>query len=165
MTSNPRAASKHDVIEPATAATIGGHVARARVALVLVGVLYAWAAYWNNYHLAPWRDGTMFADELTGELAWLVNFHHFLNVFTVSAGLVTVVLAAIAGKQTAFAIYTAVGIFVVYTALRIYQTDGQYLSTWRWWMTAIVLGMGFQAAYKANRLRRSQQLAVARLVA
>jgi hypothetical protein len=138
------------------------YIKRARAALVLVGILYAWTAYSNYDHLRPWRDGSMFEVEPTDELERLIDLAYFIIVFTGIASGANVVLAAIVGKYTAFAAYAALGIFTVYTALRLYQTDGRCLSSWLWWVTAIVLGTGFQAAYKANQLR---QPANARLVA
>ncbi len=143
---------------------IAAYIKRVRTALVLIGILYAWTAYGNYDHLRPWRDGSMFATEPTGEIKRLIDLAFFLIVFTGIAGIANLVLAAIAGKRTTFAIATAMGIFAVYTALRLYQTDGRYLSSWLWWVTAMVLGMGLQAAYKANQLRKSG-LASARVVA
>jgi hypothetical protein len=144
---------------------LASYVRRARIALVLIGVLYAWVAYGNYDHLRPWRDGTMFANEPTGEIKRLIDLAYFLVVFTGVASVANLVLAAIGGRRTTLAIGAAAGVFATYTALRLYQTDGRYLSTWQWWVTALALGIGVQAAYKANRLRRSRQLANARVVA
>lgn len=144
---------------------MASYIKRARVALVLIGILYAWTAYGNYDRLVPWRDGTMFETEPTGEIKRLVDLAYFIIVFTGIASVANFLLAAIAGKKTTFAIYTAMGIFAVYTALRLYQTNGRCLSSWLWWLTAVVLGMGFHAACKANQLRKSRQLPKARLVA
>jgi hypothetical protein len=137
------------------------YIKRVRIALVLIGVLYAWTAYGNYNHLTPWRDGSMFESEPTGEIKRLIDLAYCIIVFTGIASVANLVLAAIAGKKTTFAIYISMGIFAIYTALRVYQTNGRYLSTWLWWTTAIVLGIGFQAAYQQ---RKSQQLVKARLV-
>jgi hypothetical protein len=131
----------------------------------MIGILYAWTAYGNYDHLRPWRDGTLLAEEPTGELAELIDVAYFIIVFTGIAGVANVMLAAIAGKRTTLAMSVAMGIFAVYTALRFYQTSGRYSPTWLWWMTAIALGMGVQAAYKASQLRKSRQPAKAYLVA
>lgn len=141
------------------------YVTRARIALVLVGILYAWTAYGNYDHLRPWRDGSMFANEPTGELKRLIDLAYFIVVFTGIASVASFLLAVFAGARTTLAIYAATGIFAIYTALRLYQTNGRYLSAWLWWVTAIVLGLGLQAAYKAKQLRQSRQLAKASLIA
>jgi hypothetical protein len=159
MMPDPRSAD-HDLEHE-----LASYVRRARIALVLIGVLYAWVAYGNYDHLRPWRDGTMFANEPTGEIKRLIDLAYFLVVFTGVASVANLVLAAIGGRRTTLAIGAAAGVFAIYTALRLYQTDGRYLSTWQWWVTALALGIGVQAAYKANRLRRSRQLANARVVA
>jgi len=144
---------------------LASYVRRARIALVLIGILYAWTAYGNYHHLRPWRDGSMFVNQPTGELGRLIDLAYFIVVFTGIASVANLVLAAIGGRRTTLAIGAALGVFAVYTALRLYQTDGRYLSTWQWWVTALALGIGVQAAYKANQLRRSRQLANARVVA
>lgn len=141
------------------------HVTCARIALVLVGILYAWTAYSGYDHLRPWRDGSMFTSEPTGHLAQVIDLAFFIIVFTGIVSVANIVLAVIADKKPTFAIYAAMGIFAVYTALRIYQTNGRFLSYWLWWVTAIALGLGFQVTYKANQLRKSRHLTEARLVA
>jgi hypothetical protein len=161
MTSDPSTVPHEHLVE----LKMASYIKRARIALVLIGILYAWTAYGNYDHLRPWRDGSMFENEPTGEIKRLIDLAYFIIVFTGIASVANIMLAAIAGKKTTFAIYTAMGIFAVYTALRLYQTNGHYLSSWLWWMIALVLGMGFQAAYKANQLRKSRQLAKAHLVA
>lgn len=130
---------------------MASYIKRVRIALVLIGVLYAWTAYGNYDHLRPWRDGSMFETEPTGEIGRLIELAYFLIVVTGIASVASLVLAAIAGRRTAVAMYTAIGIFAVYTALRLYQTDGRYLSSGLWWATAVALGVGLQAAYKAKR--------------
>jgi hypothetical protein len=157
----PRSASHEHLVDP----DLASYVRRARIALVAIGILYAWIAYGNYDHLRPWRDGSMFANEPTGEIKRLIDLAYFNVVFTGVAGVANLVLAANAGKRTTFAKGAAIGVFAVYTALRLYQTHGRYLSTWQWWVTAIVLGIGVQAAYKANQLRRSRELANARVIA
>ena len=140
------------------------YVRRARVVLVLLGIRYAWTAYGNFKNLRPWMDGSMFETEPTGDLKQFIDLAFYIMVFTGIASIANVVLAAIADKKTTFAIYAAMGIFAVYTALRLYQTEGRYLSNWLWWATAILLGIGCHAAFKANQLRKSL-LATARVFA
>ena len=161
MLPDPRSAPHEHLVEH----TLASYVRRARVALVLIGILYAWTAYGNYDHLKPWRDGSMFVNEPTGEIKRLIDLAYCIVVFTGVASIANLVLAAIGGKRTTFAICAAMGVFAVYTALRLYQTNGRYLSTWSWWVTAIMLGMGVQAAYKANQLRQSRRLAKASVVA
>ncbi|MGE0871544.1 MAG: hypothetical protein AB7P03_23495 [Kofleriaceae bacterium] len=144
----------------------GLYIKLARIALVLIGVLYAWTAYANYDRFmgvckvpgsaAEWGSclGLVFpADDPLGEL---VHRYHFIIVLAGVAAAVNVVLAAIAGKKTTFAIYTATGIFAVYTSLSLYQMSG-LVFTWKWSVTAIVLGLGLQAASKANQWRESRR--------
>jgi hypothetical protein len=133
--------------------TVASCVRRARIALVVVGILYAWTAYGNYVRLRPWRDGTMFATEPTGELGRIIDLAYFLVVFTGIASVANVMLAAYAGKRTTLAACAATGIFAVYTALRLYQTDGRCLSDWLWRLTGLALATSVHAAYKANQLR------------
>lgn len=145
--------------------TLAAYVLRARIGLVVMGILYAWTSYHSYLNVRPWLDGSLLANEPTGELERLLDTAYLISVFTLIASAVNVVLVAFAGKRTRLAIYIATSIFAVYTALRLYQTGGGYLSTWVWWVIAIVLGVSFQAAHKAHQLRLSRQLANARVVA
>lgn len=171
MTSDPGTAPHEHLVELKMAT----YIKRTRIALVLIGGLYAWTAYGSHDRLmgicsaftfpAEWGEGSCLSlvfppDDPIGAL---VDRYHVIIVLAGIAAAVNVVLAAIAGKKTRFAIYTAMSIFAVYTPLSLYQMTG-LLSTWAWWVTAIVLGLGFQAASKANQLRKSRQLAEARLV-
>ena len=131
------------------------YVRRARIVLVLVGIRFAWTAYDGYQHLRPWMDGTMFETAPTGELGQMIDLAFYIIVFAGIASVANLVLAAIADKKTTFAIYAAIGIFAVYTALRLYQTEGRYLFNWMWWVTAILLGIGFHAASKAKQLRKA----------
>ncbi|MEO6777450.1 MAG: hypothetical protein ABI467_31275 [Kofleriaceae bacterium] len=176
MISDPRTAPKQGVIEPELAAIMGSHITRARIALVLIGILYAWTAYSNYGRImgicglfkfpADWGEGSCLSIAFPPDnpIGSLVGRYYFIIVLTGIAAVVNVALAGIAGKKTTLAICTAMGIFAVYTPLRLYEMSG-LLSTWEWWVTAIVLGMGFQAAYQANQLCKSRKLAKAQLVA
>ncbi len=75
-------------------------------------------------------------------------------MFTCIASVASVVLAAIAGKKPAFAICTAIAIFAFYTALRIYQTDGHFMSYWVWSLTTVTLAVGCQGAYDVTQESR-----------
>ena len=133
------------------------YIKLARIALVLTGILYAWAAYENYDRVMgicsvfefpeEWGEGSCLSlvfppDNPIGEL---VDRYHFIIVLGGIAAAATVVLAAIAGNRIRFAIYTAMGIFAVYTSLSLSHMT-RLFSTWEWWVTAIVLGMGGLAA-------------------
>jgi hypothetical protein len=96
------------------------------------------------------------------DLKRMVDLLYIFVVFTGVAGIANIVLAAIAGTKTTFAIYTAMGIFVAHSLFQLYLTEGLLFTNWLFWITAIVLGMGFQAAYKAQQLRKSRLPAEAR---
>lgn len=168
MTSEQTREPQEDLIELEIAAFMGPHIKRARIALLLIGALYIWSAYraWGGISEArEAMKGISASDPELGELKRLVDLAYFIVVFTGASGIANILLAAMAGKRTTFAIYTAMGIFVVHTAIQLYATKGLFVTSWLWWVTAIVLGMGFQAAYKANQLRKSRVPAEARLVA
>jgi hypothetical protein len=150
---------QEDLVELEIAAFMGPHIKRARIALVLIGLLYAWTAYRAYGGIAHAREamkGVSSSDPDLGELKSLVDLAYFIVVFTGVSGIANIVLAAIAGTKTTFAIYTAMGIFAVHTAIQLYATKGLILTSWLWWITAIVLGMGFQAAWKAQKLRKER---------
>ncbi len=162
MTSAP---PQEDLVELEIAAFMGPHIQRARIALVLIGLFFAYIAYANygtiaRLHEAIQRSSS--ADEGVAEFKRLVNLAYFIVVFTGIAGVANIVLAAVAGKKTTFAIYAAMAIFAVHTAIQLYATQGLILTNWLWWISAIVLGMGFQAAFKAHQLRKSRVPAQAR---
>src|SRR5262249_25117687 len=98
------------------------------------------------------RDDAFGMDELRHQ----VNVAYILIVFTGFAGVASIVLASLGGKMTTFSIYTATGIFAVHTALNVYAAGPVVFMSWQLWLVAIVLAMGFQAAYKAQQLRKSR---------
>jgi hypothetical protein len=51
------------------------------------------------------------------------------------------------------------GIFVAHSCFQLYISGVLVFMSWTWWLAAIVLGMGFQAAYKAAKLRRERKQA------
>jgi hypothetical protein len=56
-----------------------------------------------------------------------------------------------------FAFYAAMAIFVAHSAFLLYLSGGALVTSGLWWITAICLGMGFQAALKAERLRKGDR--------
>ena len=166
ITADQTTQPQEDLIELEIAAFMGPHIKRARIALVLIGILYAVSAYLNYGDIAKWRtimDRMSSDDAGIAALKRQVDFAYFVVVFVGLSGVANIVLAAIAGKKATFAMYTAAGIFAILTAIQLYATEGLILTNWLFWITAIVLGMGFQAAYKANQLRKSRQPAEARI--
>jgi hypothetical protein len=156
-----------DLIELEIAAFMGPHIQRARIALVIIGGLYAWLAYRSWGDVSAARALMSDVGEDSPGLAALksaVNLAYVIVAYTGFAGVANLVLAAIAGKKATFAMYAAMGIFAVHTALQLYA-GGLVFTNWLWWVSAIVLGMGFQAAYKAQQLRKNRQPAEARLAA
>ena len=130
---------------------MGPHIQRARIALVIIGVLYAWFAYQTYGDIAVART------RLHGsELEDAVNVAYYFIVFTGVAGVANIVLAVIAGRATTTAIYAAMGIFVAHSCFQLYLAGVLVFTSWLWWLAAIVLGMGFQAAHKAHKLRRER---------
>ena len=159
---------QEDLIELEIAAFMGPHIKRARIALVLIGILYLYSVYTQYGMIAQWREAMRVVssnDPFGGELKRRVDLAYFLIIFIGASGVANIVLAAIAGTKTTFAIYTAMGIFAAHSLLQLYATEGLILTNWLWWITAIVLGMGFQAAYKAQKLRNERRPPVARVVA
>ncbi len=151
--------SKQELLELEIGAFMGPHIKRARIALVLIAAVFVWTTYTNYDDIARFREmmngfadgsGPMFA-----KAKRLADVAYVLVIFTGIAGFANLVLAAIGGRRPTFAMYAAMGIFAVYTALNMYLSEALILTTLRWWLMAIVLGMGVQAAYKAHELRKS----------
>jgi hypothetical protein len=53
--------------------------------------------------------------------------------------------------------YIATGIFVAHSLFGMYIGGVALFTNWIWWLTAICLGMGFQAAWKADQLRKQRR--------
>jgi len=140
------------------AAFMTPHINRARIVLVVIGALYvflgvraysaiaklheqveAWAAKDKSAELAEFRS--------------MVTLAYVTVVFAIAAGVANIVLAAIAGKKTMLAFNAAAVIFIAHTCLQIYVTSGVVFTSILWWITAIILAMGYQAARKAEKLR------------
>lgn len=157
--------TQDSLIELEIAAFMGPHIKRARIALVFIGGLYLWLAYrsWDAVAFAKKAmEGVSSSDPALGSFKSAVNLAYVLVVYTGFAGVANIVLAAIAGTRTTFAMYAAMGIFAVGTALQLYASQGLIFTSWLWWLSAIVLGLGFQAAYKAHQLRKNRTPAEAR---
>lgn len=148
-------AVEEDPVELEIAAFMGPHIKRARIALVLVGIVYAFNGYRaygdiNELHELMRGDSS--------ELASAVNMAYYFVVATVVAGVANIFLAAIGGTKVTFAIYIAMAIFAAHSLFALYLGGVVLFMSWLWWLTAIVLGMGFQAAWKADQLRKNRPL-------
>ena len=151
--------SEPDLIELEIGAFMGPHIKRARMVLVAVGVLYAVTGY------IAYGDISQLHDRLaryTGEhgaafdeLQSAVSTAYVYVVLTVVVGIANIGLAAIGGKQTTKAMYVAMGLFVLHSAFQIILTGGVLVTSVVWWLIAITMALGFQAAVKAEQLRRS----------
>ena len=87
----------------------------------------------------------------------LVDKAYYYVVFTGIAGVANMFLAAIAGARASFAMYAAMAIFVAYTLFQLALGIPVFID-WVWWIIAIVVGMGFMAARKADQLRRDRAM-------
>lgn len=152
-------ASRENLVELEIAAFMGPHIKRARVVLVAIGLLYAIFGFLSYRDLAPLREmvdrwkGAGGDDPRFLEIEHQVSMLHVAIIVMISAGVANVLLAIIAGKKTMLAFYIAMGIFVVTSAIQLYFSGGALLTNFLWWITLFCLGMGFQAALKAERLR------------
>src|SRR5687767_7605808 len=115
--------NERDLLELEIGAFMGPHIQRARIALVLIGALFLLSAYLNYSDIAAMKkalSGLSDSDPQFGDLKYRVDHAFILVVFTGIAGAVNIVLAAIAGKLTTFAIYTAGAIFAAHSIYRLY---------------------------------------------
>ena len=159
----PAMPAQPDLIELEIAAFMGPHIKRARIALVLVGILYAVLAFVDYGDIDKWhRAMSGVSDARLAELKHAVDVTYMLVVFTGLAGVANIVLAALGGRMTTFSIYTASGIFVAHTGLKLYALGPVVFASWEFWLVAIVLAMGVQAVYKATQLRKNRVPAEAR---
>lgn len=148
-------------LELEIAAFMGPHIKRARIVLVMIGLLYAISGYMNYGDVKKYRDAVNAwrgpHDSLFEKLQHNASLAYFAVVFVIAAGIANIVLAAIAGKKTTIAFYAAMAVFVAHSCLLLYISGGAIVTNIIWWLTAICLGMGFQAAMKADKLRRGQR--------
>ena len=145
----------NEMTELEIAAFMTPHINRARIVLVLVGILYAvlgYLAYRDVSKLKQMIDS--YGGEADGAIKDAVDKAYMIVVFVMCAGVANIILAIIAGKKTMLAFNIAMGIFVIHTGIQAVFAGGLFLTSWVWWVTAIALGMGYAAATKAEKLRR-----------
>jgi hypothetical protein len=151
MATTLASSSQPDLVELEIAAFMGPHIKRARIALVLIGVLYAVTAYFQYDDIARLRA---LVRGNPGEIASLINLAYYLVVGTIVVGVANIVFAAIGGKQPAFAIYGATALFGLQTLFSLYVTGILLFTSLVWWLTVICLVFAVQAVYKAQQLRK-----------
>ena len=147
---------QEDLVELEIAAFMGPHIKRARIALVLVGIVYLYSTY-SSYDAVKAAHDMVRGD--SSRVASAVNMAYYLVVATGIAGVANIILAAIGGTKTTFAIHVAMAIFAAHSLFMLYL-GAIVLTSWIWWLTAIALGMGFQAAWKADQLRKNRRLSM-----
>ena len=151
---------KQEELELEIAAFMGPHIKRARIALVLIGLLYAYLAYKSYGDVSQAHDEMKrfsASDPRMSEYEHAVNLIYYLTVFVGVAGVANIVLAVIAGRTPTTSMYAAMAIFVALSCFELYVSGVLLFTSWLWWLSAIVLGLGFQAAHKAAKLRRERQ--------
>ena len=146
-------------VELEIAAFMTPHINRARIALVVLGVIYAFSAWKAHGDLSEVRRlieryGSMDSPELA-EARRTLSIANVIVIYVGAAGIANIVLAAIAGARTMLAFNIAAALFIIHTLLNAYASGGTIFFSWLWWLTAILLGMGYQAARKAHKLRTS----------
>lgn len=159
MTDTSSTPTQAELTELEIAAFMGPHIKRARIALVLIGALYAITAYLAFDDVARLRDMMRTYGNSGPEAAeakHLVDMAYYFVVFTGVAGVANIVLAAIAGTKATFAMYAAMAIFVAHTLFQLSLGGDGFFLDFKWWLIAIVVGMGFQAAWKAEKLRKER---------
>ena len=152
---------KNEQVELEIGAFMTPHINRARIMLVVIGILYVVLGYLAYKEIAPWKEAAdawerrgATNDEAVKELRNSIQIAYITVVYVMCAGVANVVLAVIAGKKTMLAFNIAAVIFIVHTLLQIWATKGTIFFSWLWWVTIIILGMGYQAAHKAYKLRQ-----------
>lgn len=154
--------AEDNLVELEIAAFMGPHIKRARIVLAFAGALYCIAGWFDYARVAELRAmvaraaaDAPHAPELA-RAQHIVDLAYVLVVGGIIAGVANIALAAIAGTKTMIAFYAAAAIFAAYSLLQLYVSHGLLLTNWLWWLTAIVVGMGFEAARKAEKLRRGE---------
>jgi hypothetical protein len=143
--------NKEELIELEIAAFMGPHIKRARIALVIIGVLYAYVG-WRDYGRVVQLRELVAGSAVQTQADML----YYFVIFTFLAGVANVSLAFVGGKMATRAMYIAFAIFIAHSLFLAYFVGPLILTNWQWWLTAIVLGMGFQAALKAEKLRKQR---------
>ncbi len=150
-------AEQNELIELEIAAFQGPHIKRARMVLAATGVLYVILGYLDYGDIAKARERvhTLTAAGVDlGDAPHLVNMALAVAVAAVAGGIANVALAVLGGTKTMIVFYVAAAIFIGQSALNLYVSGGAMLTSLLWWLIAIVLGMGFMAAFKAEQLRK-----------
>jgi lipopolysaccharide export LptBFGC system permease protein LptF len=152
-------ASPPDLLELEIDAFMGPQIKRARIALVLIGVLYAFTGFTSYDEIDRLRDSlAQYTGRHSAEFdrlqSQVSNVYAFV-VLTIVVGLANLGLAMIGGKKTTLAMYVAMALFAVHSLFELVLSQGVLVTSVLWWLTAITLGLGFEAALKAERLRRS----------
>ncbi len=152
---------KNEQVELEIGAFMTPHINRARIMLVVLGVFYVILGYLAYKDIAPWKEAAddwarrgLGTDPEVEKLRSAITIAYVIVVYVMCAGVANIVLAAIAGAKTMLAFNIAAVIFIVHTLLQIYATKGTIFFSWLWWVSIIVLGMGYQAALKAHKLRK-----------
>ncbi len=157
------ALTSHDEVELEIAAFMGPHIKRARIVLAVAGALYFVLGWLDYSNIADARamlqhvSGSVPTPELE-RARHVVDLAYLVVMSAMVSGIANIVLAAIAGKKTMVAFYAAVAIFGVFSLIQIYVSGGVLLTSWIWWLTAIIVGLGFQAALKAEKLRSKSRV-------
>ncbi|HEY1811117.1 MAG TPA: hypothetical protein VGG74_02105 [Kofleriaceae bacterium] len=149
-----------DLVELEIAAFMGPHIKRARIMLFAVGAIDVVLGALAYPDIAQARDmmQQLHADPMYAHVSFAAADHavtlaSVLVIGAIVAGAANIVLAAIGGKQTTRAMYAAMAIFIAFSAIQL-DADGVMLfSSLLWWFTAIILGLAFTAARKADKLR------------
>lgn len=132
---------------------MGPHIKRARIALVLVGIVYLFTAYRSFGTVTTLRA---LVTASSSSLGHQIDLAYYFVIATIVAGLGNLVLAAIGGTRTTAAMYIATAVFAGHSLFELSITGALLLTSWLWWLTAICLGMGFQAAWKADQRRNAR---------
>jgi hypothetical protein len=149
-----------DLVELEIAAFMGPHIKRARIMLFAVGTIDVVLGGLDYPDIAQAREmmQRLHADPMYAQASFAAADHavtlaSVLVIGAIVAGLANIVLAAIGGKQTTRAMYVAMAIFVAFSALQLYAAGVLLFTSLLWWFTAIILGLAFTAARKADKLR------------
>ena len=149
-----------DLVELEIAAFMGPHIKRARIMLFAVGIIDVVLGGLAYPDIARAREmiQRLHADPTYPQASYaaaehVVTLAYVLVVAAIVAGAANIVLAAIGGKQTTRAMYVAMAIFIAFSALQLYIIGGMLFTSLLWWFTAIILGLAFTAARKADKLR------------
>ena len=146
MTDLNQPLSQHEQTELEIAAFMGPHIKRARIALVLIGLLYLLIAYLNWGDVSRVRDTIRALGDGGGpEIATAkhnIDMAYYFLLATAFAGVASIALAPFASVKS--------------TLFQVYLGGAASLLSWEFILIAIVIGMGLQAAWKADKLRRER---------